>query len=118
MDNHDVDIDAMFQCVNSQSIRAVFDSDAEMARAFGIDRSNMTRWKSGMSVRLKETRLLQEFCIVVSLLIDFLAPTTIPKWLRGTNVHLKNSRPIDVLLSGRLSEVIVAIERERSGTFA
>lgn len=98
--------------------RAAFDSDAQMALAFGVDRSNMARWRAGAAMSLENVERLQAFETAVTLLLSFLAPTTIPKWLRGTNAHLMNRRPIDVLLNGRLSEVVSAIENERSGAFA
>ncbi|HVF38367.1 MAG TPA: hypothetical protein VM939_00605 [Gemmatimonadaceae bacterium] len=98
--------------------RAVFESDSEMALIFGVDRSNMKRWKSGAPLSRANAARLQAFNTVVSLLIGFLEPPTIPKWLRGTNTHLANRRPIDVLMRGRLSEVVAAIENERSGAFS
>lgn len=98
--------------------RAVFTSDAEMALAFGVDRSNMKRWRLGAPISRAHAVRLQAFETVVSLLIGFLSATTIPKWLRGTNSHLGNRRPIDVLLAGRLSEVVAAVENERSGSFS
>lgn len=106
------------QRVSFRMARAVFNSDAEMALAFGVDRSNMARWKAGASLSPANAARLQAFETVVSLLLGFLSPTTIPKWLRGVNAHLNNRRPIDVLLTGRLSEVVSAIENERSGAFA
>ena len=106
------------QQVSFRVARAVFESDAEMALAFGVDRSNMARWKAGAPLSADNASRLQAFDVVVSLLLGFLAPTTIPKWLRGVNAHLGNRRPIDVLRTGRLSEVVAAIENERSGAFA
>ncbi|MBA3340890.1 MAG: hypothetical protein H0T48_03560 [Gemmatimonadaceae bacterium] len=97
--------------------RAVFESDSEMALAFGVDRSNMKRWKAGAPLSTTNAARLKAFDTVVSLLIGFLEPVTIPKWLRGTNVHLANRRPIDVLMRGTLSEVVAAIENERTGSF-
>ncbi len=106
------------QQVGFRLARAVFDSDAQMAQAFGVDRSNMARWKEGAPLSTENASRLYAFDTVVGLLLGFLSPITIPKWLRGVNAHLNNRRPIDVLLTGRLSEVIAAIENERSGAFA
>lgn len=114
----DPELGEALQRVSFRMARAVFDSDAEMALAFGVDRSNMSRWKAGAPMSPANTARLRAFETVVSLLVGFLSPTTIPKWLRGVNAHLNNRRPIDVLLTGRLSEVVSAIENERSGAFA
>jgi uncharacterized protein (DUF2384 family) len=54
----------------------------------------------------------------VELLSGFLSERTIHKWLMSPNAHLANRRPISVLRANRTSEVIAAIEAEKSGAFA
>jgi uncharacterized protein (DUF2384 family) len=98
--------------------RSVFSSDSAMADAFGVDRSNMTRWKRGAGISPEHSDRIEGIETVVALLVEVLSPSTIPKWLRGINAHLDNRRPLDVLMAGRLSEVIAAVENERSGAFA
>lgn len=115
---NDPTLGTSLQQVNFRLARAVFDSDAEMALAFGVDRSNMARWKAGAPVSPVNASRLQAFAVAVSLLVGLLSPTTIPKWLRGVNAHLAHRRPIDVLLAGGLADVIAAIENESSGAFA
>jgi hypothetical protein len=56
--------------------------------------------------------------MVIALLEGFLEPESIAKWLNGFNAYLDDRRPIDVVRTGRLSEVIRAIEAEKSGAFA
>lgn len=55
---------------------------------------------------------------MISLLTGYLAESSIPKWLRGLNARLGDRRPIDVLREGHVSDVIAAIETEKSGAFA
>ena len=98
--------------------RSVFSSDSAMADAFGVDRSNMKRWKLGAGISSEHSNRIEGLETVVALLVEVLSPSTIPKWLRGINTHLDNRRPLDVLMAGRLSEVIAAVENERSGAFA
>lgn len=114
----DPELGVVLQRVSFRLARSIFSSDADMALAFGVDRSNMARWKAGAPLAAENANRLLAFDAAVSLLLGFLAPSTIPKWLRGVNAHLRNRRPIDVLLEGRLSEVVAAIENERSGAFA
>jgi transcriptional regulator with XRE-family HTH domain len=99
------------------SARRAFESDAEMAEALGVNRSNITRWKQGKTSP-KDAELLVMLDVVVTLLTGFLEPETIPKWIGGFNAHLGHRRPIQVLRLGRLSEVIRAIEAEKAGAFA
>ena len=48
--------------------RSAFNSDAAMAEAFGVDRSNMTRWKQGAGLsaensdKIEESRLSSHSC--------------------------------------------------------
>jgi transcriptional regulator with XRE-family HTH domain len=98
--------------------RRAFVSDAEMAESLGVHRSQIARWKQGTPPDPKNAERLLGLDVVVSLLEGFLEAESIPKWLRGTNAHLSHRRPLDVLREGRLSEVIRAIEAERSGAFA
>ena|SRR5688572_9192656 len=98
--------------------RSAFTSDASMAKAFGVDRSNMTRWKQGAPLSAENSEKIEGIETVVALLLEILSPSTIPKWLRGINAHLDNRRPLDVIMAGRLSEVIAAVENERTGAFA
>jgi transcriptional regulator with XRE-family HTH domain len=101
-----------------QTARRAFASDAEMARAFGVDRSRIARWKQGEAPDPANAERLVGLDTVVALLSGFLTQSSIPKWLNGFNAHLGNRRPIDVIRIGRLSEVIAAIEAEKSGAFA
>lgn len=55
---------------------------------------------------------------VDSLLRGFLEKEIIIDWLFGINAHLGDRRPLDVLRDGRLSEVVAAVEAEKSGAFA
>jgi hypothetical protein len=98
--------------------RRAFDSDAEMATSLGVHRSQIARWKQGAAPDPENAERLLGLDVVVSLLEGFLEPTSIPKWLRGINAHLGHRRPLDVLREGQLSEVIRAIEAEKSGAFA
>lgn len=56
--------------------------------------------------------------VVAELLSGFLDERSIPKWLYGVNAHLDYRRPVDVLQTGHLSEVIAAVEAEKSGAYA
>jgi transcriptional regulator with XRE-family HTH domain len=101
-----------------RTARRAFSSDAEMARAFAVDRSRVARWKQGEAPDAANAERLVALDVTVTLLSGYLAESSIPKWLVGTNAHLGDRRPIEVLRQGRLSEVIAAIEAEKGGAFA
>ena len=99
-------------------VRSAFASDAAIAEFAGIDRSRVTRFKQGRNLEPATAALLDAVGVTVTQLRGFLDDAAIPEWLRGVNAHLAHRTPLDVLRTGRLSEVIAAIEAERSGAFA
>ncbi|OLC89025.1 MAG: hypothetical protein DMD38_14595 [Gemmatimonadetes bacterium] len=101
-----------------QVAKVAFPDDADLARSLGVHRSAVVRWKRGEAPAAKNWEQLVGLDTVVSLLEGFLEEVSIAKWLRGTNAHLGDRRPIDVIRQGRLSEVVAAIEAEKAGAFA
>jgi len=99
-------------------VRSAFPSDAAIAEFAGIDRSRVTRFKQGKNLEPDTAALLDAVGVTVTQLRGFLDDDVIPEWLRGVNAHLGHRTPLDVLRTGRLSEVIAAIEAEKSGAFA
>jgi Protein of unknown function (DUF2384) len=99
-------------------VRSAFPSDAAIADFAGIDRSRVTRFKQGKNLEPETAALLDAIGVTVTQLRGFLDDAVIPEWLRGVNAHLGHRTPLDVLRTGRLSEVIAAIEAEKSGAFA
>jgi hypothetical protein len=104
--------------VRADFVRRAFASDAAMARALNVDRSRISRWRKGEATDASVVERLVGVDAAIELLTGFLDDRSIPKWLSGTNAHLGDRRPIDVLTQGRLSEVIAAIEAEKSGAYA
>ena len=93
-------------------------SATAVADWLGVDRSRVTRWKGGeLPDVLLEERLVA-LDAVASLLRGYLEEAVIADWLLGVNAQLGDRRPLDVLRDGRLSEVVAAVEAERSGAFA
>src|SRR5438132_647394 len=111
-------VDAMIQRARYASVRRAFASDAALAEAFGVNRSAVAHWKRGEAISSENQEFLQALDTTIALLMGFLNAATVPKWLRGVNGFLDHRRPIDVLRTGRLSEVVSAIEAERSEAFA
>ena len=84
-----------------------------------MDRAQVKRWLDGETEPGPGNReRVVGLDAVIALLAGYLEPSSIPKWLMGTNAHLDDRRPVDVLREGNLSEVIAAIEALRSGSYA
>ena len=99
-------------------VRSAFPSDAAIAEFAGIDRSRVTRFKQGKNLEPATDELLEDVSITVTKLRGFLDDDLIPEWLRGTNAHLGHRTPLDVIRTGRVSEVLAAIEAEKSGAYS
>jgi len=102
-----------------ESARRAFPSDAQLAQALGVNRSQVKRWREGETEPGQENaERVVGLDAAVALLSGYLEPTSIPKWLMGVNAHLGDRRPVDLLREGNLSEVIAAIEALRGGAYA
>src|SRR3979411_172529 len=99
-------------------VRSAFPSDAAIADFAVLARSRATGFKQGKTLEPDTAALLDAVGAAVTQLRGFLDDDAIPEWLRGSNAHLGHRTPLDVLRTGRLSEVIAAIEAEKSGAFA
>jgi hypothetical protein len=93
-------------------------SATAVAEWLGVDRSRVTRWKGGELPDPALEEQLVALDAVVSLLRGYLDEDVIADWLLGINANLGDRRPLDVLRDGRLSEVVAAVEAEKSGAFA
>ncbi|MDB4887571.1 MAG: hypothetical protein JWN79_3009 [Gemmatimonadetes bacterium] len=99
-------------------VRSAFPTDAAIAEFAGIDRSRVTRFKQGKNLEPATDDLLEDVSITVTKLRGWIDDDLIPEWLRGTNAHLGHRTPLDVIRTGRVSEVLAAIEAEKSGAFS
>jgi hypothetical protein len=97
--------------------RKGFTSDAALADAMGVHRSQVTRWSQGRSAQAANGWLLRDLAAAVSRLSDFYQMGTINRWLFGANPDLDGEPPIDLLRQGRLPEVLMAIQAQTSGAF-
>lgn len=106
-----------FVLMRLDSARRVFRSDAAVAEAIGVNRTQPSRWREGQTPDPENVDRLVGLDVVVQLLTGFLGETTIPKWLQAPNPRLGDRAPLYMLRQGRLPDVIAAIQAEKSGAF-
>lgn len=99
-------------------ISRILGSDAAVADALAVSRAQARRWREGQQPDPENRDRIIGLDAVIALLSGYLAESSIPKWLNGVNAHLDNRRPISALREGRVSDVIAAIEAQKSGAFA
>jgi transcriptional regulator with XRE-family HTH domain len=97
--------------------RKGFPSDAALADAMGVHRSQVTRWAQGRSAHAENAWLLRDLAAAVSRLADFYQTGTINRWLFAANPDLEGEQPIELLRQGRLPEVLMSVQAQTSGAF-
>ncbi|HXG88726.1 MAG TPA: hypothetical protein VNJ02_10350 [Vicinamibacterales bacterium] len=91
---------------------------SEVARILHVDRSRITRWLSNEAPDPQNQAKLDALEFVIARLLQHFYPETARKWLLGINAHLGDRRPIDLIASNRVAEVIAAIEQDELGSYA
>ena len=99
-------------------LREVYDSDADIARAIGMDPAQLSRWRRGQQPSDPAWDRVVDLFAVVSKLEGFYTPRHIRAWLEGANAHLANRSPVHLIRRGRTGEVISAIHATKAGSFA
>ncbi|MEJ7813246.1 MAG: hypothetical protein WKG32_22740 [Gemmatimonadaceae bacterium] len=95
-----------------------FGTRSALAEWAGTHRSQVTRLARGQEVGGEEGWRLTALASVVFALLTVYEPDAIPGWLRGSNPHLGDRRPIDVLAEGDVAAVMGAVQAARVGVFA
>ena len=104
--------------VRLQALVADFGGQASVASALRVDRSRVNRWLRDATPDATNLRKLEGTEFALARLSSVYDRPTAVKWLMGVNAHLGDRRPIDLLVAGRVAEVIAAIDAEESGAYA
>ncbi|MCH7730897.1 MAG: DUF2384 domain-containing protein [Candidatus Marinimicrobia bacterium] len=92
-------------------------SQSSVADLLNVNRSSVSRWlKKELPDRNNQLRITALVLVMQHLQMVF-EPETSRNWLEGTNAHLSNQRPIELLSQGRISEVLSAIEQAELGSY-
>lgn len=95
-----------------------FQTRSALADWAGTHRSQITRIARGQEVGGEVGWLLASLAAVVTALMSVYEPEAIPGWLHGSNPHLGDRRPLDVLAAGDVAAVMGAVQAARVGVFA
>jgi uncharacterized protein (DUF2384 family) len=95
-----------------------FGSRAALAAWVGTHRSQITRVARGQELGGEEGWRLSALAAVVTALLSIYDPEAVPGWLHGSNPHLDDRRPVDVLAQGDVASVMTAVQAARTGVYA
>ena len=98
-------------------IAEAFGGQSEVARLLSVHRSRVSRWLAGEEPDPRNRARLEALEFVLARLLQTFPLPTAGKWLRATNAHLGDHRPLDLLMHNRVAEVIAAIEQADLGSY-
>jgi len=104
--------------VKLQRLARELGGQSAVARLLGVHRSRITRWLAGDEPDPRNKAKLDALEFVLARLLQRFSPATARKWLSGTNAHLGNRRPLDLIARNRIAEVIAAIEQADLDSYA
>jgi hypothetical protein len=93
-------------------------SRALLADWIGVHRSQITRAARGQTVGGELGWRLTALAAVVTALLAIYEPDAVAGWLAGSNPHLADRRPLDLLAMGDVASVMTAVQAARTGVFA
>ena len=101
-----------------RSLTRDFKTGAAVADLLGVNRSQVTRWLRGAGIDPLNAEKVDLLELVWSNLRRLYESDAARSWLFGLNPHLGDRRPIDVIRSGRVEDLMRAIRAERAESFA
>ena len=104
--------------VKISALRRDFKTGAALAELLGVNRSQVTRWLRGAGIDPLNAEKIDLLELVWSNVRRLYQPEAARAWLVGLNPHLGDRRPIDLIRTGRLEELLRAIRIERAESFA
>ncbi len=100
------------------ALRRDLKTGAALADLLGVNRSQVTRWLRGAGIDPLNAEKIDLLELVWSSARRLYAPEAARAWLFGSNPHLGDRRPIDLVRAGRAEELLRAIRAERAESFA
>src|SRR5438034_9077693 len=86
-------------------LKDAFGSKSRVASFLDVNRSRLSHWEREEAPHKDNQFKINSLFYVVVRLLQVYQPLTIEKWLFGTNAHLGNQRPIDLIVNNRITEV-------------
>lgn len=98
--------------------RAVLGTDRAVAAVLDVAPSQITRWRRGQTPDPDNGDRLAGLALILEMATRWLAIEAIEGWLHGPNAHLHGVAPAYLVASGRVADVVGALEAEKAGVYA
>ena len=97
--------------------RKAFPTDAALADAVGVHRSQITRWKVGDPASAENAWLLRDLAFAAETLSEYFDPAASHGWLHGHSPELNGETPLEAIRGGRVADVLMALQAQVGGAF-
>lgn len=104
--------------MKAEALARELGGQAKLAGVLGVERSTVSRWLRGGTPDAVHASRVDALEYVLAEAERIFGKAGAKKWLRGLDPHLGDRRPVDVLRSGAIHEVVRALAEHRSGSFA
>ncbi|MFN0022662.1 MAG: helix-turn-helix domain-containing protein [Parvularculaceae bacterium] len=90
----------------------------DIANILGVSPATVSRWASGESgPTIEKQRIIAELRWVAERLSDFYEPDEARLWLQSAHPQLNGARAYDLIVDGRMADVLEVIERLDTGVY-
>lgn len=97
--------------------RKAFSTDAALAEAVGVHRSQVTRWKAGDPANAENAWLLRDLAFAAETLSEHFDSAASHAWLHGHSPELDGETPLEAIRGGRVADVLMALQAQVSGAY-
>jgi uncharacterized protein (DUF2384 family) len=104
--------------IKAEALSRELGGQAKLAALLGVERSTVSRWLKGLNPDARHAARVDALEYVLAEAERVFGKEGALKWLRGIEPRLGDRRPIDVLRSGAVHEVIRALAEQAAGSFA
>lgn len=109
---------AVSSATKAEALARELGGQAALARLLGVERSTVSRWVRGGRPDATQAARVDALEYVLAEAERVFGEAGAQKWLRGLDPRLGDRRPIDVLCSGAVHEVIRALAEHKAGSYA
>jgi len=104
--------------VKAEALARELGGQAKLAGALGVERSTVSRWLRGGRPDATQAARVDALEYVLAEAERIFGRAGAQKWLRGLDPRLGDRRPLDVLRTGAVHEVIRALAEHKAGSYA
>jgi uncharacterized protein (DUF2384 family) len=109
---------AVSTALKAEALARELGGQAKLAGVLGVERSTVSRWLRGARPDATQAARVDALEYVLAESERVFGKSGAQKWLKGLDPRLGDRRPMDVLRSGAVHEVVRALAEHKAGAYA